>query len=275
MRHYPLMILLVINALILVACGGDDPQVSEDDITIDDGQSFSVDFDAEDSFETGTFDSEGELSISNGEYIVTSNNPSGNTYLWGDSLSGDYPQWKNVAIEVEAHATDGSDDNWYGILCRVNEQGAGYAFLLSSDGYWGIARSDGSSLFFLENWSQSEAIKQGDETNQIRAFCLDNYLALYVNGDFVGDHEHDEENRQIDRVGGVGLLAGGTEGDVVQVAFDNLIVRSAALEDVPNTPAPPTVTSEPLPTVEMEQLPTLDLAPLGEETPEATETESE
>ncbi|MCI0710533.1 MAG: hypothetical protein L0154_10270 [Chloroflexi bacterium] len=267
--RYPLMILVILLAVILVACGGDDPEVSEDEIEVDDSQSFSVDFESEDSFETGSFGNEGELTITSGEYIVTSNNPSGNTYLWGDSLTGDNPQWKNVEIEVEAHATAGSDDNWYGVLCRVNEQGAGYALLLSSDGYWGIARTDGDSLFFLENWSQSEAINQGNETNEIRAFCLDNYLALYVNGDFVGDHEHDEENRQIDQVGGVGLLAGGTEGDVVSVAFDNLMVRSAALEDAPNTPAPPTAT------IELEQLPTLELAPLGEETAEATDTENE
>lgn len=267
MKRYPLMLLLVILAVILVACGGDDPEVSEDDIEIDDDQTFSVDFEAEDSFETGTFGSEGELSISNGEYIVTSNNLGGNTYLWGDSLAGDYPKLKNVVIEVEAHATAGSDDNWYGVLCRVDDQGAAYALLLSSDGYWGIARTDGSSLFFLENWSQSEAINQGDETNELRAFCLDNYLALYVNGEFVGEHEHDEENRQIDRIGGVGLLAGGTEGDVVSVAFDNLTVRSAALEVAPNTPAPPTAT------IELEQLPTL--APLGEETTEATDSRSE
>lgn len=273
MKRYHLMLLLAVLAIILVACGGDDPEISEDDIDVDESVSFTIDFDGEDSFETGTFGDEGELAVNNGEYLVTSNNPTGNSYLWGDSLGGNYPELKNVMIEVDAHATAGSDDNWYGVLCRVDEQGSGYAFLLSSDGFWGIARTDGSSLFFLENWAQSDAINQGEETNEIRAFCLNNYLALYVNGEFVGDHDHDEGNRQFDRVGGVGVFAGGTEDETITVAFDNLTVSSAALEDAPNTPAPPTSvpTDEPETTVtdEPEELPTLEIAPIGE----ATDTE--
>jgi hypothetical protein len=272
MKRYHLILVLAILSIILVACGGDDPEVGEDEIEVDDSVSFTVDFETDNIFETGTFDEQGVLAISNGEYVITSSNSTGNTYLWGDSLSGDYPELKNVVVDVEAHATAGSDDNWYGVMCRVDQQGGGYALLLSSDGYWGIARTDGNSLFFLENWSQSEAIKQGEETNEIRAFCLNNYLALYVNGEFVGDHDHDETNRQIDRVGGVGLLAGGTEGDTISVAFDNLTVRSAALEDAQNTPAPPTDEPQSTATSEPEELPTLDIAPLGEETEEAADS---
>lgn len=262
MRRYLLLVLFGSLALFLVACGSDDPEVNEGDIDRTTG--YTINFDDEADFETGTYPGSGELRIADGEYTVVSLNPTNNAYLWGSNVGTDNPALKNVIIEVEARPSDGRIDNWYGVMCRVNEAGGGYAFLISGDGYWAIARSDGRSLFFLEQWRQAEAINQGNNTNTLQAYCLNNYLALYVNDSFLGDLTHDEDGKQIDRVGGVALLAGGVEGDQVVVHFDNLVVSEAQRSDAPNTPVPATNPPQATPTAET--LPTLDMPSISDGT---------
>jgi hypothetical protein len=266
--RYQLILVFSILILVAAACGGDDPEVSESDIEVDESVSYTVDFDNSDDFEIGEFGEDGQLNIQDGRYWVQSNNMGGPSYLWGSSNWEDaeqpYPKLKNVVVEVDTITTAGPDDNWFGAICRLDESGAGYAFLISADGFWSIARTDGNSLFFISDWRQSDAIDTGrDANNHIRAFCLNDYLALYVNNEFVGDYTDDDERRAIDQVGSVGLMAGGPEDASVVVSFDNLVVSSAQLEDAPNTPVPATETPEPTATIEpLETLPPLDIPPL-------------
>lgn len=270
--RYQLIILFGILLLVTAACGGDDPAVPEDEIEVDETVSYSIDFETANEFETGDFGEVGSLSIQDGRYLVQSNNVGGPSYLWGSSLWSDedttYPQLKNVVVDVDGTTTAGLDDNWYGVVCRLDDGGSGYAFLISADGFWSIARADGSSLFHVEEWRQSDAINTGrDVANHIRAFCLNDYLALYVNGEFMGDYTDDDDRRAIDQVGGVGLLAGGPGDETVVVAFDNLTVASAQLEDAPNTPVPATPTPQPTATIQaLETLPPLDIPSLEDAT---------
>ena len=127
-------------------------------------------------------------------------------------------------IEVEATAVDGTEDNWFGVICRLNEDNFGYAFVIGSDGFWAITRVDGDNLDFIDQWREHDAINTGiNSTNTIQAYCVDDYLGLYINGEFVGDHT----DSTYDHAGSVALVGGGPESDAVTIQFDNLSVNLA------------------------------------------------
>ncbi len=232
------VLFLIVGALVLTACGGDDPEHDLSDIDVADA-SVSIDFSNPDDFETDVFENGSTLAIENDEYVITSTNLERNQYvvgksIWGEDGTAHYPTYKNVRVEVEAQPRAGEDDNWYGVMCRVDEAGSGYTFLISADGFWAIALSNGREFSFLENWREADAIKRGNSRNTIQAYCVDDYLALYVNGDFVGDHR----NSDLNDVGGFGVVAGGKESNRISVVFDDLVVSEINFEGKPNTPAP-------------------------------------
>lgn len=233
--------LLVLTLLLLAACGGDDePEHNRDDFEVS-ATTYTVDFSNPDDFEVGRFGDGSSLSIEDDQYLIRSANVEGNRYLFG-TTTDQYPELHNVSIQVEATTQDGSEDNWFGVMCRVNDENEGYAFLISADGFWALARSTGRSLDFLDNWRETDAIKTGrGATNTIQVYCVDEYLALYVNGEFIGDRN----DSRLDEAGAVGLLAGGPRADAATVAFDNLVFQQA----YPEGEAP-----EPAPTVELDSL---------------------
>ena len=98
-------------------------------------------------------------------------------------------------------------------------EGDGYLFLIQGGGQFSIMRARGRNLTPLVNWTASDAIKQGMQTNTLRAVCVGNYLAFYVNGTFVGEATDDTY-----RDGQVGLAASAADrlGTIIQ--FDNLTV---------------------------------------------------
>jgi hypothetical protein len=83
-------------------------------------------------------------------------------------------------------------------------------------------RSRGRSVTPLVNWTSSSAIQTGPAANRIRAVCMGDYLAMYVNGTFVGDATDDTYT-----VGQVGLVGAAASRLGLQVDFDNLTVSAA------------------------------------------------
>ena len=132
-----------------------------------------------------TYDLEGfSLQVANGMYHLQSTLIA---YAWG--LNTDYDLPENVVIEVEVEQLSEEKDNAYGIMCRANvaNTGRGYYFLISGDGQYSIRRSDGRSVNALVSFEYSPVIRQGVSKNTIRAVCIDDYLALYVNGELLAD----------------------------------------------------------------------------------------
>ncbi len=224
--------LIILGVLVMAACGGDEPEVERNEFEVADPIT-EIDFSAADDIEIGGFDDGSSLLVRDGQYLVSTTSTEGSRYLYG-TLNDQYPELKNVVIEVETTPQAGDENNWFGVMCRVDEEGTGYAFLISADGFWGISRTDGRSLEFLENWRETDAIRTGRETNHIRAYCVGDYLALYVNDEFVGDHT----DSRIDDIGRVALMAGGVRDNRITVAFDNLVIQPANRKGQPNTATP-------------------------------------
>jgi hypothetical protein len=100
--------------------------------------------------------------------------------------------------------------------------GDGYLFLIQGSGSYAIMRARGRSITPLVNWTASDLVHPGPDRNQIRAVCIGDYLALYINGEFAADATDSTY-----RSGQVGLAASAASRLGVQVEFDNLIVHKA------------------------------------------------
>ncbi len=100
--------------------------------------------------------------------------------------------------------------------------GDGYLFLLEGTGRFAIMRARGRSVVPLRDWASADVIRKGPAQNTIRAVCLNDYLALYVNGTFLGDVIDDTYTG-----GQVGLVAAAAGRLGVTVEFDNLTVSEA------------------------------------------------
>jgi len=100
--------------------------------------------------------------------------------------------------------------------------GDGYLFLIQGTGSFAILRARGRDITPLVNWTPSALIQQGAARNELRAVCMGDYLALYINGEFAGDATDSTYSR-----GQVGLAASAANRLGVRVEFDDLVVRRA------------------------------------------------
>lgn len=223
-----LLIALGIAALVLAACGGSDPSYRP----VAGETLLSETFDAPGSWEEGAYppeaaDPASRLAITGGRYEIAHRAERAASFTWGAGGAG----YEDVIVEVRTEQLSTDKDNLYGVLCRLAQDDAGdwsgYALLISGDGHYGIADLSRGSLDFLLDWHQSGAIRQGQAANTIRAVCAENYLAVYANGEFLGE----VKDSLYRRAGQVGLIAGASEGVAVRVAFDDLTVFAATLSD--------------------------------------------
>lgn len=146
----------------------------------------------------------------------------GGSYLWALNAQAH----ENAAIEVYSAQISDNDDNAYGVICRADpaNSGEGYYFMISGDGYWSIRRGRGGRVESLIDFTQSDAIHRGRSLNLVRVLCIDDYLALYVNDQFVG-----ETRDRLYTRGFAGFAVAAPEGGSVDVSFDNLRIVEASL----------------------------------------------
>ena len=136
------------------------------------------------------------------------------------SVSGH--RFGDVQIEVDATKRSGPDDNDYGIICRYVNKDNFYMLVVSSDGYYGIAKMKAGqySMIGSDKLQYSQIIAQGNVMNHLRADCNGSKLVLYANGKKL------METSDTDFADGdAGVLAGSYNGKGVEVIFDNFEVK--------------------------------------------------
>ena len=141
-------------------------------------------------------------------------------YIWG--MNKGYPTRQGVVIEVETEQISTYNANAYGIICRadVRNNSGGYYFLISGDGQYSIRWGDGYAVNpLVEFGNSSPTIHRGQSKNTIRAVCIEDYLALFVNGEFLTEVRDD----RIHSGGYVGLtvVVPNNVGNI-DLAFDKL-----------------------------------------------------
>jgi hypothetical protein len=139
----------------------------------------------------------------------------------GKSFAGD------VSIEVDARKLAGSDDNFFGVVCHYLDADNYYLFMITSDGYSGIAMDKAGTYTLISpglKFLKMEGIKSGKATNQIRVDCAGENLVLYANGKQV-NQAYDKSLKGGDV--GVAVRSGKLEGGT-DISFDDFTVLPVA-----------------------------------------------
>lgn len=211
-RKINALVVLLLMILVLVACGGPSQEYEAGEVLLTES------FDEAAAWETYV---EGEVAfqVVDGAYRVQTGDDG---YIWGLNEA----EHDDVVIEVTASQLSSFENNAYGVMCRsdTSNNGDGYYFLISGDGYYSISKGQGEDVNELVEWDTSSAINQGQASNTIRAVCIDDYLALYVNGEFVADVEDSDYSS-----GYAGFAATAFEGGDTDITFDNLTITAASL----------------------------------------------
>lgn len=134
---------------------------------------------------------------------------------WGNP----YSYFTDFVLEVDTTQVAGTDDNDFGVLLRYVDVDNFYRFEISGDGYYSFDLMQDDEWITLIDWTESSAIRQGNDTNTITVVCEGDRFAFYVNGQYLEDYRHNTFPS-----GDIGLLAGTIEEAPVHIAFDNLKV---------------------------------------------------
>ncbi|HNB51211.1 MAG TPA: hypothetical protein PK530_04685 [Anaerolineales bacterium] len=129
----------------------------------------------------------------------------------------------DVSVSVEVKKLAGPDDNDFAILCRYVDQDNFYAFLGSSDGFYGITKvvAGEQQLIGQDSLMSTDAITQGEGVmNTLRADCVGSTLTLYINGTQIASVQDTTFASGI-----VGLMAGTYDTAGTDILFDNFVVR--------------------------------------------------
>ncbi len=152
----------------------------------------------------------------NGQYRIDVKSPNWETWAYAGEDFGD------VIVEVDITKVRGDDTSDFGVLCRYQDKDHAYQFAIGADGYYQIFRwepGDEKMLLGDGEWLSSKAIRQGNATNHLRAECVGNTLALYVNGTLIGV-VHDDAYTH----GDIALAVGTYDHGGTDIRFDNLVV---------------------------------------------------
>ncbi len=162
------------------------------------------------------------LGPNNGKFLI---DIVGRQYVWtqNESLLGD------VVLETDLRQTSAYDHNAFGLACRLDpaNSGRGYYFLISGDGYASIRWSNGRSLEQVVAAQPTTHVKRGGALNRLRAVCIGDYLALWVNDQFVIEARDRRASTGV--AGMVGVM--NYEGRRLTLTIDDLKVWRATLDD--------------------------------------------
>jgi hypothetical protein len=171
-------------------------------------------FDDPDTWEQYSSPNGVELGIENGVYRAYTMNAG---YAWGLNKQSH----TDVILEVEMTPLTIHYENGFGIMCRADtsNNGDGYYFMITGMGYYSIRIGQGDEVRALVDWQQSDAIHPEIDTNRIRAICMGNTLAFYVNDELLAMTVDD-----VYQTGYAGMAVTTADNSDIDVAFDNLAI---------------------------------------------------
>ncbi len=134
------------------------------------------------------------------------------TYIY---MFNDLYNYEDVSVAAEVAST-GQDPSYISLMCRYDPDLGWYEFNIATSGEVIIYRYaiDGGEFTTLTDGT-SDAINQGNATNQLLATCKGNELSLTINGQFWQTITDDTYSN-----GEVGVSAGSLSAIPVQVIFN-------------------------------------------------------
>jgi hypothetical protein len=129
-------------------------------------------------------------------------------------------QYKDIQVEVDASRLDGPEDGYYGVVCRLTDDGEDYyALVIGDNGFYGILRMfEGESEFLQTGVDDEDIIRRGQgQVNHVTGVCTGSQLLLIANGQQLLALRDESL-----ATGDVGLVVGNTlSGTGIDVLFDN------------------------------------------------------
>lgn len=217
MRKQLLLLILLALAILLAACGrGGSADVAEQELLLETDFSEVGSWPEKLDMEEGT-----AVQLTNDGYELSSNSAA---YVWGFSQES----YADVVLETAVTQRSAERNNAYGLVCRASSADSrnGYYFLISGDGLVSIRRVERGLSSPIVDWTPHNAVRQGQRTNQLRAICANDYLALYVNNQLVAEGSDERFTS-----GFVGFAASGSEDGSVQVTFTDFSIRAAEITE--------------------------------------------
>ncbi len=180
-------------------------------------------FDSSDAWEAYQQDSDINLKVAKGVYRMFTKIDG---LVWGVNSQSH----SDVVIEADTLQNSEELNNAYGVVCRagVDNDGTGYYFRISGDGYYNITRADKDEIVQLVEWTETNAVKQGQNRNHITAVCVGDYLALYVNDQLVAETN---DSTYTEGFGALSISAFADDNNNVNptdVSFDNVRIYEAS-----------------------------------------------
>jgi len=165
-------------------------------------------------------DQYGNAGYSDGGYLVKS--VVKEQYMWG----GAGVDLADIQVDVDARVLETVEKGYdaYGIDCRLQSNGDGYGFRITSDGYIAIVLYSEGEGKKLVDWTENSSIYTDGRPNHIGAVCAGDSLQLWVNGKMVAGTTDSTFSH-----GDIALSAVGFNDGTVQVLFDNVVVKKASV----------------------------------------------
>jgi hypothetical protein len=158
----------------------------------------------------------GSVGYGNGDYVITSTVD--DSFMWGIANQ----DFTDISLDVDTNQVVGptNNNNGYGVICRLQSSGDGYALRISGDGWAGIHLIQNGATSPLVDWAETPAVNQGNTTNHLRAVCSGSTLQLYVNDTLVAEVQDTTYAS-----GDIAFMVASFEAEPSEIHFDNLIVN--------------------------------------------------
>lgn len=117
-----------------------------------------------------------------GYHIIVEEN---GAVLWAKTGRSD----GDARLQVDARPLGEGVMGYYGLLCRIQDAGDFYYFVVHTRGSFNIGKYKGGAFqpLYSGNWQASEAILPGNQANRLAADCSGSRLRLTVNGALLGE----------------------------------------------------------------------------------------
>ncbi len=158
----------------------------------------------------------GRSGYENGRYLVEARIEK--EYFWG--VAGINASDIRIEVDASVIATVQSGNDAFGVDCRIQENGDGYGFRISSDGFVSIAKYVDTQGQTLIDWIENSAVYTDGRTNHLTAICQGDHLQFLVNDINVAEVVDDTFS-----TGDIALSALAFEPGTIRVLFDNIIVQ--------------------------------------------------
>lgn len=128
--------------------------------------------------------------------------------------------YEDIRVEVDVVRQAGPEEGYFGVLCRLDNDGEDYyALVIGDNGFYGVLKMrDGESDFLESGMDEGGIIQRGQgKVNRVQGVCSGNRLVLFANGQELLTVYDDS---LVD--GDVGLVVGNRlSGSGIDVLFDN------------------------------------------------------